>query len=308
LLSLGGAYSQDEIYSHEDIITIVNYANARGIRVLPEFDMPAHATSWGYGYPWLIMNCTVFKPQCVPPPFAPENYGDGCADDPFDPTNPATYTLLKGFLTEMSTLFPDSYLHLGGDELQYRIQCWNITRINDWMKSHGIANYYDLQNYFVGQTHQIIAPIPRQLINWQELFNEGMTLVPNQIIQVWKDHATLDSVVKAGYRATLSFGWYLDNLDQDWQNMYSNEPDDGTLTPSQLALVLGGEACMWGERVDGTNIVPRVWPRTAAVAERLWSAKSVNNVNEAAIRLHDMRCRLKARGIPSEPLGPGWCY
>ena len=118
----------------------------------------------------------------------------------------------------------------------------------------------------------------------------------------------MDKVAKAAHFATLSFGWYLDSLTTSWQDMYQNEPFDGTLTPSQEAFILGGEACMWGEMVDDTNITPRIFPRACAVAERLWSPKSVTDINFAGLRLHDHRCKQKNLGYNVEPISIGYCY
>lgn len=71
--------------------------------------------------------------------------------------------------------------------------------------------------------------------------------------------------------------------------------------------MIGGEACLWGEYVDATNLTPRLWPRASAVSERLWSDKSVKDVNDAYIRLGQHRCRMIERGIPAEPLFTGYC-
>merc|ERR1711974_168357 len=98
---------------------------------------------------------------------------------------------------------------------------------------------------------------------------------------------TLAKVVAAGYRGILSneADWYLDHLDVTWDTMYTNEPFANISDPAQQALVLGGEACMWGETVDTSDIFQTVYPRAAAVAERLWSPASVNDTAAALPRL-----------------------
>jgi len=216
--------------------------------------------------------------------------------------------LIDGLLGEVSTIFPDNYLHLGGDELLYRELCWDSPDILQFMKENGIGNFTQLEAYFVYKTQAIAAKYNKTLINWQNIYNNGISITPTGIVQIWKDYTTLDEVARAGHYTTLSFGWYLDDLSATWQDMYQNEPYDGKLTPSQEKFILGGEACMWGESVDDTNITPRIFPRVCAAAERLWSPKNVTDLNFALLRLHDHRCKQKFLGFQVEPVDIGYCY
>lgn len=126
--------------------------------------------------------------------------------------------------------------------------------------------------------------------------------------EAWKDE--LAAVTKAGYDAILSAPWYL-NLGcyatQDWQKYYAADPHDFQGSMEQKDHVLGGAACAWGEYIDAVNSVNRVWPRAAAVAERLWSPADVTDVADAAARLADVRCRMLSRGIAAQSMGPGFC-
>ena len=113
-----------------------------------------------------------------------------------------------------------------------------------------------------------------------------------------------------GYKVCLSGGWYLDALKTtpghfDGWDFYLQEPTDFEGSDEQKKLVMGGKAAMWGEHVDATNLLSRVWPRASCVAERLWSPASVNDEEAAKPRLHKFRCDLLARGIPAEPISPG---
>ncbi|MED6257252.1 hypothetical protein ATANTOWER_016422 [Ataeniobius toweri] len=119
----------------------------------------------------------------------------------------------------------------------------------------------------------------------------------------------MSKVTAAGYTTILSAPWYLDyiSVGQDWQKYYKVEPLNFNGTEEQKKLVIGGEACLWGEYVDATNLTPRLWPRASAVAERLWSAKEVTDIGDAYSRLSVHRCRLVVRGIPAEPLSPSFC-
>ena len=103
--------------------------------------------------------------------------------------------------------------------------------------------------------------------------------------------------------------WYLDGLGTSWQDMYLLEPSKGITDPAQLSLILGGESCMWGETVDASVILATIWPRAAAVAERLWSRMTLNDTAAAEPRYAWFRCLLDLRGIEAgtlqEPGGQG---
>jgi hexosaminidase len=171
----------------------------------------------------------------------------------------------------------------------------------------------------------------RSPVQWVEVFDAfGAALDPATVVHVWKAKGTVVPVVEAGYRAILSDNdvWYLDHLDTPWQPFYDNEPCESIQDAAQRALILGGEACMWGETVDPSVLESTIWPRAAAVAERLWSAavESTNSSsaampdgspNDVHARLQRFRCLLLRRGVGAAPLdngrardsphGPGSC-
>lgn len=120
----------------------------------------------------------------------------------------------------------------------------------------------------------------------------------------------LYDITRSGFSAILSSCWYLDHLSNggDWHKFYGCEPSDFPGDNEQQSLLLGGEACMWSESVDNSNILQRIFPRVSATAEKLWSPASVNNMVEAARRLEEHTCRMKIRGLPAQPPnGPGFC-
>jgi hexosaminidase len=303
-LSQKGAYAPAAIYSYTDVQNIVLYAKERGVRVIPEFDIPGHSASWGKGDPSLTVSC----PQ----------YQANINNIPLDPTQPHTYQVLTEFLSEMSSLFIDNTLHLGGDEIVFG--CWltNPTVAN-WMKEHQINTGPQLAQYFEDNLHMDIKNLNQTIVVWEDLFDNGVKLDPSYIIEVWKSQPTLKPVVSAGYRALLSAGWYLNvqipNPNQleyefidTWKNFYANDPVANlALSPAELALVLGGEACIWGEQADGDSLDTLIWPRAVAVGERLWSPQSVTNVNDATLRFAEQSCRLRQRSVRSAPITPGYC-
>ncbi|RZC34075.1 Glyco hydro 20 domain containing protein [Asbolus verrucosus] len=204
-LSNQGAYHPvAKIYNQEDVKRVIEHARLRGIRVIPEFDTPAHTRSWGVAYPELLTTCY-------------ENGAPTGELGPMDPSKDSTYDFLTNLFTE---------------------------------------------------------------------------------------------VTKAGKFALLSSCWYLSELvdGPDWNIFYKCEPLDFDGSDEQKKLVLGGEACMWGEYVNQYNIIPKVWPGASAVAERLWSNVNVSNFTDAQKRIEEHACRMNRRGIGAlPPNGPGFC-
>lgn len=358
-LAFGGAYDRRLTYSTDDVRKIVSYAADRGIRVVPELDSPGHATSWAVGYP----NASL--PTCAT----------------LDPTADATYALLRALFEEVARLFPDEYLHIGADEVDFA--CWNSTKhVREWMQSHGLPltdlGYKNLTALYIGKLAEIVSGVGKVSVAWQEAMDHygpslanptppSAKLPSNMVIEQWFEPAwnwaNLTSITGSGYiarddawppsladgfEALVTLGWYLDNTAvNSWEAVYLREPltnmsctystpttaandevvqehcectcpsgpwRDGVChcydhrrDAKRRAKVLGGEAPLWGEHIDESNLQPRAFPRAMAVAERLWSAMEVNNVSLATPRLGKHRCRMLERGVAVTPLGPGYC-
>ncbi|KAM6425955.1 beta-hexosaminidase subunit alpha [Liasis olivaceus] len=301
-LSWKGSYnSATHVYTASDVKTVIEYARLRGIRVIAEFDTPGHTRSWGPGVPGLLTPCYVStKPSGT--------YG------PVNPILNSTYQFMATFFAEVSAVFPDFYIHLGGDEVDFT--CWRSNPdIQAFMQKMQFGqDYAKLESFYIQRLLAIVSSYHKGYMVWQEVFDNGVKVNPDTIIHVWKGspisfQEEMSRVTKAGFRTLLSSPWYLNYISygQDWLTAYRVEPLAFSGSAEQKKLVIGGEACMWGEYVDATNLTPRLWPRAGAVAERLWSNETVRSQQDAYVRLSDFRCTLLRRGIQAEPLFTGYC-
>ena len=264
-------------YTQDEVRDLIAYARERGIRVVPEFDMPGHSTAWFVGYPELASG---------PGPYEIERKW-GVFDPAMDPTQEWTYKFLDGFIGEMAKLFPDQYFHIGGDEVNGKE--WDANpSIQTFMRVHGLKNNQDLQAYFNRRVQKIVSKHGKTMVGWDEILRPD--LPKDIVVQSWRGQDSLAAAAKQGYRGLLSFGYYVDLM---WPTSrhYAVEPLSGAaanLSPEEKQRILGGEACMWSEYVSPENIDSRIWPRTAAIAERLWSAQDVTDVNSMYQRLQDI--------------------
>ncbi|KAG8380365.1 hypothetical protein BUALT_Bualt06G0007900 [Buddleja alternifolia] len=194
--------------------------------------------------------------------------------EPLDVSNEFTFKLIDGILSDFSKIFKYKFIHLGGDEVN--TSCWEST------------------------------PHVRK---WEETFNDfGSKLSPKTVVHNWLGGGVAQSVVEAGLRCIVSNQdkWYLDHLDALWQDFYSNEPLTNITNPKQQALILGGEVCMWGEHVDGSDFEQTIWPRAAAAAgNRIHIVKSIvlaKDPEQVTDRLSYFRCLLNQWGVAAAPL------
>ncbi|XP_047593122.1 beta-hexosaminidase subunit alpha isoform X1 [Lutra lutra] len=302
-LTRKGSYNPaTHIYTAQDVKEVIEYARLRGIRVLAEFDTPGHTLSWGPGVPGLLTPC----------------YSGSHPSGTFGPVNPilnSTYEFMSTFFLEVSSVFPDFYLHLGGDEVDFT--CWKSNPdIQAFMKKQGFGNdFKQLESFYIQTLLNIVSAYGKGYVVWQEVFDNNVKVRPDTVIQVWREETPvhymkeMELITRAGFRALLSAPWYLNHITYgpDWSEIYMVDPLEFKGSPQQKALVIGGEACMWGEYVDSTNLAPRLWPRAGAVAERLWSNELVTSLDFAFKRLTRFRCELLRRGVQAQPLNVGYC-
>ncbi|CAG9534610.1 unnamed protein product [Cercopithifilaria johnstoni] len=306
-----GAYTPNHVYTLSQIKDIINYARLRGIRVLPEFDTPGHTKSWGIGVKDLLTKCYHSNGSIY------ENF-----ENLIDPTNSNTWDVLSALFQEIFSTFPENFIHLGGDEAEYWFtECWisNPTIIR-FMEIYGLKDGHSIQAWYfrklISLLHSLKNGKNKKFLLWQEAIINGANLTINGttndhlIAHIWKSIKDIEYTTKMGYYAILSSCWYLDSISStaDWKSYYNCDPQEFGGSEEQKHLVIGGEAALWGEWVDESNVIPRLWPRASAVGERLWSSVETKSIEKAWPRLYEMQCRMAAQGYPVQPAeGPGYC-
>jgi hexosaminidase len=281
---LQDAGSDGLYYTQDEIREFVAYAHDRGIRVVPEFEMPGHSRSLFAGYPELASG---LGPYTIEP---------GGADAVMDPTREETYKFIDKFIDEMAKLFPDDYFHIGGDEVNSHQ--WDTNpKIQAFIHAHGMKNNQDLQAYFNQRLQKILSKHHKIMMGWDEVLHPD--LPKTVVVQSWRGQQSLATAAQQGYSGLLSFGFYLDLM---WpaSRHYAVDPLSGaaaSLNPEEKRRILGGEACMWSEWVTPENIDSRIWPRNAAIAERLWSPPEVQDPGSMYARLDQLSWRLEWLGL-----------
>lgn len=279
--------SDGQYFTQTELRTIVSYAADRGIRVVPEFDVPGHASAWLAALPEL--GSVEGK----------EHYeierNAGIFDPTLDPTNEKTYVVLAAVFKEMAEIFTDEYFHIGGDENEGKHWDGN-KRIQAFKKQKGFTNNHELQNYFNTRLLSSLESYGKRMVGWDEILQPG--LPKSAVIQSWRGIDALVNSAKQGYQTFLSNGFYIDLL-HTAKNHYKTDPlpDTVSLTDEQRTLILGGEATMWAELVISQTVDSRIWPRTAVIAERLWSAQDVNDVDDMYRRMEIVSLQLEEHGL-----------
>lgn len=296
--------SNGKFYTQAEMRDLVVYCKDRGIEVYPEFDLPGHSQSWFAGYPELAAEKKVYEPG-----LRFKNTGDkpwsmmtvmqmmNTASLPtIDPTKEFTYQFLEELLKEMKSIFPNGKVHIGVDESN-GVAWKNNASIVQFMQKNKIKDVHALQDYFASRMIKINQKLGFQTIAWEEAFNEHSD--KNMIVQLWKPGGMMgaalavEKVAEQGNKTILSRGFYLDTFMPAYVH-YLNEAMIKAETPATL---LGGEAAIWTEIADEYNFENRVWPRAAAIAERLWSSQSTQNIDDLYRRLIPFSHQLSWNGL-----------
>lgn len=284
--------SEGLYYTQEQIKEVVQYASDRGIRVVPEVDVPGHATAILTAYPEIGSKDTIY---------AIERFS-GVFDPTLDPTNEKTYEILGDLFGEIASLFPDKYFHIGGDENEGKH--WDeSTHIQAFKKKHNLQSNHDLQTFMNIRLEKILAKHGKSVMGWEEIMTDKMPT--SALIHSWKGanegltaRSSLFAAAKKGYNTVLSNGYYIDLMQPVIEHYLVDPlPKNNNLSEIEKARVLGGEATMWSELATKTTIDSRLWPRAAAIAERFWSSGDIVDVSSMYKRLDVVSFRLEELGI-----------
>ena len=325
------AYSQGEIYTKDELKLVQDFARSRGVRVIPEIDMPGHARAgWRQIDPNIVL--------C-----GNDWWGDVAVEPPPGQLNIMdldTYKYISDVYNELSNVFGDNYFHVGNDELQKN--CFP----SEWFNN--ATTLGDVVQHYIDRALPLFNAIPgRKLMMWDDvlLSSDGAahSLPSNVTLQVWHEQSGVKNLTLQGYEVVVSLsshlyldcgygGWvtddfrYVDSAENEefnngqggswcapyktWQRIYTFDIAQN-LTREESKLVLGAEAVLFSEQVDFTVLTGKIWPRTSALAESLWSG---NKNAEGVFRLEEMTTRillfrefLVKAGHPAAPLVPKYC-
>jgi hexosaminidase len=306
-LSEKGAFAPTAVYTLDQVTALVKFAAARGVRVVAEFDMPAHTSAWGNGYPEIMVKC---------PPTAQDKLKlhalTGCSDGScqvekipwaMNPASNTTFEFLEEFLPEVWSVFDDEYMHFGGDEATR--ECWEYSPA---LRATG-KDRSQLQGDFTKRVQAFAQQHGKTAVLWDEAMSlpQG-SIPPGSIIQVWRGWSGFEHEVRRahsmGHRTLQSKNWYHDLL-PSWRQMYDAEIED-----ADSLLTLGGESCSWSEFAGPSNIDHRIFQNLPAVAERLWSTDALTKTRDGltTFRMMVVSCHLRrAAGIMVASPVPDYC-
>ncbi|QSW88257.1 family 20 glycosylhydrolase [Flavobacterium endoglycinae] len=296
-------------YTQEEIRNIVKYADERGILIVPEIDVPGHGSAILTAYPEIgskVITLTGGTAEKNIEGTAISTYGiernAGIFSPTLDPSNPKTYKILSELFDEVCPLFPGAYFHIGGDENEGKD--WDANpKIQEFKKKHNLKTNHELQTYFTMQLAPMLKKHGKQLMGWEEILTKDLSR--EAIVHSWRGPnegvaagQSLVDAVKKGYKTVLSNGYYID-LMYPVASHYLNDPmpKGADLSAEEKARILGGEATMWTELTTPETIDSRIWPRTAAIAERLWSAENITDLASMRKRLDNVSFRLEELGL-----------
>lgn len=316
--SAQGAWAPDAVYTHSDVQAVVSFAHARGILVVPEFDLPAHGAIWGKGYPQLAVPCPGGETLLNPIPSSSPSFPV--------PGAPDLYTMVGRLLDEfLPILGTPPFVHLGGDEV-FNTTCWQESpAVQAWAVEMGwdSTDMHSVRQYLESRMEGVLAARGVDAVFWEEVWNLGFNISSSSVVNAWLNTTDIAPVLASGRRVISAYGLYLNRAQpqaplvpvhyafQDtWQDFWRLDPLEGVSTSLPLHNFLGQTISQWGIQYAAANVLTDMWPRSCGAAERSWSPPSSYNaaaLADATRRIEGHACRMVQRGVPSGPLGAGYC-
>ena len=288
-------------YTQAQIRDIVQYAARRNITIVPEIEMPGHASAAAVAYPFLSLK----TPGEVPTTFI--------VNTAFDPTSEKTYAFLSDVLDEITALFPGRIIHIGGDEVRYDKQWKGVPEIEEFMKKNGMKSYADVQMHFTNRMSGIIAQKGRRMMGWNEIYGHdvngdgggkaGAKLDTNAVIQFWKGNTSLaKNAIRDGHDVinSLHTSTYLDYSygSIPLQKAYGFEPVFPGLEEQYQSRVKGLGAQVWTEWISTPERLHyQAFPRACAFAEVGWTPAGKKDFPDFKKRLKAYSERMDLMGI-----------
>ncbi len=296
----------EDFYSLRELKSLATYCVDRGVRLIPEIDLPGHVT-----------HIVVSRPDLAPIGRATDRTQKfGVHKACLDPSNENVFIFVKELIKELSDVFPDPFIHLGGDEVDPSWWTGDLN-IKSFMKKNRLSNSIDLQNYFFRRLVEIGTTLGKTVIGWDEVLHPEM---PGCVVQNWRGCTTRDRARALGRDCIVSSPYYLDlNYPSDLHYQFDPEEDQNAMLEREDSLlndprlkhvakaiewthqwregaislddaegtsIIGAEACLWSELVDANCLFARLWPRLPCLAERFWSAPRVKDINDFYRRLN----------------------
>ncbi|MEB3037267.1 glycoside hydrolase family 20 protein [Capnocytophaga ochracea] len=266
-------------YTQEDIKEIVAYASARGIMVIPEIEMPAHAMSAIAAYP---------KLSCHKRPIGVPSGAVWPITDIYCAGQEETFTFLEDVLTEVMELFPSKYIHIGGDEATHT-EWEKCLKCQARMKDHHLKDVHQLQSYFIKRINHFLLSKGRTLVGWDEIMDGG--LANNAVVMNWRGIEVGKKALEQGNPVVLTSDCYIDNYQglPDYEpqanggylplkTLYHYSLEKENLSPALQKNILGTQANLWAEHVGSTEHSEyMLFPRLLALAEISWTTDNLKN-------------------------------
>ena len=266
-------------YSKQELKELVQYAQERGVEIIPEADLPGHSTALLAALPQLSCNGGTFEAYPEERPYSKRKRG---AENMICVGNPESLKFVEDVVNELTEIFPSQYIHLGGDEVP--THTWEkCPKCQALYKREKMTQPGELQDYFTRKVSEIVRAKGKTMIGWDEI-NDRNAATPEDILTVWRDEGTPNQLKALERNIPVimcpQHGCYFDwgYAGNSTRKVYEWDPVPENIGADKLPLIKGGQAALWTERISTQDRVEwMLYPRICALAEVFWSPKESRN-------------------------------